>query len=482
MSIVTRSDTAPGTARGRPVLLVAIVLVASFLVVADASMVNVAIPVLERELGATSSQAQLVLAGYEIAFGVLLITGGRLGDRFGRRRMFLVGLAGFVVASVCCGLAPTAGILVGARVIQGALAALMFPQTLTVIQLVLPPHRRAGALTAFGITASLATVVGPLIAGVLIQLDLLGSSWRPSFLINVPIGLAGWWLARRYLPEFRSEGTHALDPLGVVVLTASLTMLTLPLIEGHELGWPWWTFVVLAASVPGFVLFGWRCRRQEARGGKPLIAPGLWRGHTFTVGFLAYFASYASIVSFFLYTSLTLQAGFGYSALDAALAVMPFAIGSAMGYVASLRALRRWSGRGTVLTGGAVWTFGVAGALATALLAGDALSGSLLVPSFVVAGVGLGFVLAPILGVILAGVEERLAGTASGVLTTGQQTGAVFGVAVVGVVFYGALGPQEHADAGAYVGAYAGGLALIVLVLFAATMLMRLLPTPTGHR
>lgn len=428
-------------------MAVAVVLTAAFLVLADTSIVNVAVPVLQSDLGASFAQSQWVVAVYQLAYAVLLITGGRLGDLYGRRRLFVVGLVGFVLTSAACGFATSPAMLIVARALQGVAAALMYPQTLAVIQVVVPPERRPKAFAALGMVASSATIAGPMISGVLIELDLWGSSWRPAFLLNLPIGILGVFAALRYLPESRSEQARKLDVPSVLIISAALACLCYPLIEGHERDWPWWTFAVMALSLPLFALFGLRCTKVHRETQSALVPPSLWRDRAFTVGLVMYLLAYSGIASFFLYQSLMLQLAFDYSTLAVAAVMTPFAIGSLVGYYSSTAYARKTSGRTAVVTGSLVWSAGVIGVGATTLLAGNGLKGWYFIPTFFIAGAGLGLALAPLMGVVLGSVRSSDAGSASGTLSTGQQVGAVLGVALVGVVFFGTLGSSSHDSA-----------------------------------
>ncbi|MFF6900300.1 MFS transporter [Streptomyces hydrogenans] len=430
-----------------PGVAVAIVLVAAFLVLADTSIVNVAAPVLQSDLGASFAQTQWVVAAYQLTYAVLLITGGRLGDLYGRRRLFVVGLVGFVVTSAACGFATSPAVLIAARALQGATAALMYPQTLAVIQVVVPPERRPKAFAALGMVVSGATIAGPMISGVLIQLDLFGSSWRPAFLLNLPIGLLGVLAAVKFLPESRSEQARRLDLPSVLLVTAALGCLIYPLIEGHERDWPWWTVALMVLSLPLFGAFHLRCTQVHRVTQSALVPPSLWRDRAFTVGLVMYVLAYSGIASFFLYQSLMLQFAYGYSALAVAAIMSPFAIGSMVGYYSSTPFAKKTSGRVAVAVGALIWAVGDVAVGATTLLAGNGLKGWYFVPAFVIAGFGLGIALAPLLGVVLGSVRSSDAGSASGTLSTGQQVGAVLGVALIGVVFFGALGSAAESSA-----------------------------------
>jgi EmrB/QacA subfamily drug resistance transporter len=420
-------------------IALAVVLTAAFMQLVDISIVNVAIPSIQRDLDATYSQIQWVLAGYQLAFAVTLITGGRLGDIFGRKRLFMIGMAGFTLASALCGLAQSPGMLIGSRVLQGLMGAVMFPQTLSVIQVTFPPRERGTALGIFGATIGLATITGPLVGGLLINADLFGLEWRPIFLVNVPIGVVALVAAARLLHE--SKAPHALhtDLVGVGIVSAGLLLLVYPLVEGRDLGWPPWTFASIAASVPVLAAFAWWERRKKATDGSPLVDLDLFRQRAFVAGLLLAGIFFMGIPAFFLTFTIWLQIGLGFTALHAGLTGVPFAVGSALASGASTRLAPRL-GRGILSLGTLLITIGMAGIIATV----DRYEGNTtswqLVPALAVCGLGLGSVIAPLVNVVLAGIRQQDAGSASGVLTTVQQVGGAIGVALVGVIFFGLLG------------------------------------------
>ena len=426
-------------------IALAVVLAASFMVLLDVSIVNVAIPRIQANLAASFAQIQFVLAGYQLAYAVMLITGGRLGDIFGRKRLFLIGVAGFTVASSLCGLAQTPAQLVAARILQGLMSGLMYPQVLAVIQVSFPPRERAGAFGAFGGVIGIATICGPLVGGLLIQLDVL-DGWRPIFLVNVPIGIATLVAAGFLLRESRAPSRPSLDPVGVVLITAALFLLAFPLVEGREAGWPWWAYACLAASVPALGAFGVYIVARKRSGRSPLIDPALFRDRAFVVGLVISIVFLSGIPAFFFTFSLFLQIGLGYSALHAGLTTIPFAVGSATASFASVR-LVRTLGKPLLNVGAAILVLGMVAVVATLHLRGDGIHGTDLIPALLLSGVGLGLVVAPLVNIILAGVRGANAGAASGVLTTAQQVGGAIGVALVGLIYFNLLG--SHANAAA---------------------------------
>src|SRR5215471_15778750 len=248
-----------------------ILLLAAFMNLLDVSIVNIAIPSIQRDLNASYADVQWALAGYTLAYALVLITGGRLGDAFGRKRLFLIGVAGFTVMSALCGAAQSPGELIAFRVVQGAMGGIMIPQVLAVIQVMFPPAERIKALAGFGVTAGLGTVSGPLLGGLLIQGNLLGLDWRPIFLINVPVGIVTIAASVVLVRESRAPNPPKLDPVGVALISAALLLLLYPLVQGRQLGWPAWTFASMAASAPVFALFIWWERIKARTDGSPLV-------------------------------------------------------------------------------------------------------------------------------------------------------------------------------------------------------------------
>jgi EmrB/QacA subfamily drug resistance transporter len=416
-------------------IALAVVLTAAFMQLVDISIVNVAIPSIQRDLGATYGEIELVIAFYQLAFAALLITGGRLGDIAGRRRMFMIGLTGFTLASLACGLARSPDLLVVARVVQGSFSAMMFPQVAAVIQTNFPVPERGAAFGVLGATIGLATIMGPLLGGVLIDADVAGLDWRPIFLVNIPVGVAALGFAARFLPESRADRPPKLDLVGVALVTLALGALVYPLVEGRSLGWPWWSFATMAAGGLLLGVFALVQRRKGERGEDPLVPPALFADRAFTVGLLTAMVFFLGVGAYFLTFSLWLQIGLGFDPLGAGLAGLPFAVGSALGSAASVRLVPRLGNR-ALLVGAAMLTLGMLGVMGTIELVGTGLRGWQLAPVLLVCGLGMGQVIAPLLNAILAGVQRRNAGAASGVLSTANQVGGAVGVAVVGVLFF----------------------------------------------
>jgi EmrB/QacA subfamily drug resistance transporter len=419
-------------------LALAVVLLAAAIDLIDTTIVNVAIPSIQEDLGASAAAIEWIVAGYTLAFAVVLITGGRLGDAFGRKRLFLIGVAGFTVTSAIAGLAQSPEALIAARVAQGALAALMVPQVLSMIQVNFPAEERAKAYGMYGAFAGIATISGPILGGLLVQADLFGLEWRPIFLINVPVGVATLAAAVKFVPESRAEHGRRFDLAGVGLVTAALILLLYPLVQGPELDWPAWTFVSMAASVPAFALFAWHQRRVATRGGSPLVPLGLFRQRGFTGGVLAGLTFFSGVASFFLVMTITLQSGLGFSPLHTAITFLPWSIGIAAASGASVQLAPRL-GRRLTVTGAVMMAAGMGAVLFAVDRGGAELGSWALAPGMLVSGLGMGMVAPTLIDVALAGVRGRDAGSASGVINTALQLGGAIGVAVIGVIFFGLL-------------------------------------------
>ncbi|MFI5285538.1 MAG: DHA2 family efflux MFS transporter permease subunit [Candidatus Dormibacteria bacterium] len=418
-------------------LALASVMTALFMVLLDVSIVNVAIPAIRSNLAANNADIQFVIAGYGLAYAVLLITGGRLGDIFGRKRLFIIGMSGFVIASALCGLAQSAIMLDLSRVLQGAMAAMMYPQVLSVIQVTFPPQERARVFGLVGAVIGMATITGPLAGGLIIRNDITGGSWRWIFLVNLPIGIGALIAAVRLITESRAPNATRLDVGGVILATAGILLLVYPLVEGQVAGWPAWTFICMGLSpvmLALFILY----ERSLPSTRFPLVQLSLFRIRSFSVGVAISAVFIAGLPAFFFTFSLMLQVGLGFSALNAGLTTIPWSIASAFASFMSTRVAPRL-GKWTIAIGSTLLVVGILGVILTLYIVGTKLTGWDLIPAFLISGLGLGTVIAPLLNIILAGVPPRDAGSASGVLTTFQQLGGAIGVAVVGVVFFGLL-------------------------------------------
>jgi EmrB/QacA subfamily drug resistance transporter len=438
------------------------------MVVLDFFIVNVALPSMQSELGASDSAIEWVIAGYALTSAVFVITAGRLGDRFGRRRLFSAGLALFTVASLACGAAATPLQLVVARLIQGVAGAMLTPNVLSIIGVLYSGQDRLRALSVYGTSLGLAAVGGQLIGGALIALDPAGLAWRSCFLINVPVGVAALAMAPRVIPESRQPGAPRLDRVGTLLATAALTAVVLPLLEGRQHGWPAWTWLSLAAAPVLLAVFVAQQRRLTRRGGSPLLDVSLFAERSFSGGLLTQLCFWAGQASFFVVLALYLQNGRGLHPLPAGLVFTILAVA----YVAaSMRSPALTTRYGRAVIGAGALALACGHGLLLAAVSDVGVGGSVvvLVPGLLFVGAGMGLVLAPLASTILQSLEPERAGAASGMLTTMQSVGNALGVAVTGVIFFGAL----HSG---YARAFELALAELGILLVLVAALTRLLP------
>jgi EmrB/QacA subfamily drug resistance transporter len=420
-------------------------LLAGFITLLDVSIVNVALPSIRRGLGATTSDIQWVVSGYALAFGLLLVPAGRLGDARGRRLLFMAGLALFTVASALCGAALNPTWLVLARLLQGLAGGVVAPQVSALIQQMFRGAERGKAFGLFGAVIGLSTAVGPVLGGLIIQALGAGHGWRGIFFVNLPVCLVALLLARLLLPGPESAAAPCardLDPLGVVLLGGGVALLLLPLVQERQWqGTVKWLLIPAALAL--FAAFA-RWEVRHARRAQPLVDMTLFREHSYALGsllMLVYFAGFTSI--FFIYT-LYLQAGLGYSALAAGLATTPFAVGSGVAAAVSGRLVKQYGRRLVVV---ALTAVGVG--LALAIVAVHAVPGVhvgwAVAAPLLLAGLGGGCVIAPNQTLTLAVVPPAQGGSAGGVLQTGQRIGSAVGIAAVGSVFFSRLA-AAHGD------------------------------------
>jgi EmrB/QacA subfamily drug resistance transporter len=441
----------------------AVVLVGTFVTFLDFFIVNVALPSIETDLHAGHAAVSLVVAGYGLTFAAGMISGGRLGDIHGRRRMFALGLALFTVTSAICGLAPTAGILVAARMLQGAAGALLTPQVLAILGTVYDGPRRATAFAAYGFAMGIAGVLGQLLGGALIQADVLGLGWRMIFLINVPVGIVALLFVRGVVPESRGAAAR-LDLAGTLIGTAAVTALILPLVEGREHGWPVWTWACMAMAPVLGIAFVTHQARRGAAGRSTLVDLSLFRIRSFSAGSLTAMTFAVVPPSFFFVLALYLQQGRGYSALFSGTVFAAVGAGYFVAMLVAQQLAQRW-GHQVLAVGAAVVGAGCL-VLAEAAHAGSAWE---LTPGLALAGFGIGLVLVPVSAMALAGVGPAHAGAASGLLATAQQVGGALGVALIGTVFFGTA-QLEHA--------FVVSLWVLAALTLTTAVLAQLLRTP----
>ncbi len=400
----------------------------------DFFIVNVALPTIDRDLHAGPALLEMVAAGYGVAYAVLLVLGGRLGDMMGRRRLFLIGTALFALTSLACGLAPNAWTLVGARVAQGAASAMMLPQVLATIQAATSGSRRGRALGLYGATGGIAAVLGQVLGGWLVAADLDGSGWRSIFLVNVPVALAAILLSLRSVPETRSAHPARVDVRGTLLLGATLLTLLVPLMEGHAVGWPLWTWLMLAAS-PVLAAGFWLVERAgERRGGDPLLPPSLLGNHAMRSGLRVALPFFAGFGGFMFVMAVALQQGLGLGPVRAGTALAPMAIAFFAASLVAPRLVTRY-GRLVVTVGLVVQGAGVLAVVGTVLAGWPHLGPLGLAPSMALLGFGQGMALSTLFRIVLSEVPAERAGVGGGVLVTTQQSSLALGVATLGTLF-----------------------------------------------
>ncbi|MGW5671429.1 MFS transporter [Micromonospora sp. NPDC003776] len=446
MTTELSSPAPPGGAGAEPAghpwrwYALAVILAAEVMDLLDVLVTNLVGPAIRADLGGSPTVIQWIGAGYTLAMAVGLVTGGRLGDLYGRRRMFLIGVLGFTAASAACALAGSPGTLIAARVAQGLFGAVLLPQGLGLIKEMFPPKQLAAAFGAFGPVMGISAVGGPILAGWLVDADLAGTGWRAIFLINVPLGLLAAAGAARFLPESRATHASRLDLPGVGLVSLGALLLVYPLVQGREHDWPGWAFAMLAGAAVVFAVFaGYELRRQRA-GRDPLVVPTLFRRRAFTGGLVAGLAFFTALAGFSLVFSLYLQLGLGWSPLRTGLAGVPQALGMVVAFVIAGAGLAQRLGRLLIHLGLVVVLAGVAGMLLTLHLIGDHVTPWRMAPALLAVGFGMGLVMAPFFDIVLSGVADEETGSASGTLTAVQQLGGALGVALLGTVFFDAIG------------------------------------------
>jgi EmrB/QacA subfamily drug resistance transporter len=442
----------------------ALLLTAVFMDMADSQIVTVALPTIGPDLGAPPSALQWTVTGYTLAFALTLITGGRLGDRFGHRALFVLGAAGFGAASALAGAAPGVAVLLAARVAQGVFAGLMVPQVLAFIQAEFPEAERGRAMGFYGMTFPIGGLAGPLLGGLLVQADLFGWHWRPVFLVTVPIAaVAAVGAALVMPPARRSAGPGGIDATGVLVLGAALLAVLYPLVQGRELGWPAWTVLLVAAALPLLVLFVALQRSRERRGLVAPVPPGLFARRAVSVGLLVMLVFYCGMGTFFVLT-LHLQSGLGWTPLETALTMLPATVGIVAGNGIGMPMAPRL-GRRLPMIGLALLLAGTASMALVVSAAGTGVTPWQLVVPFLLYGAGLGTGASSLMLITLAGSGATDVGAVSGVVNTVVQLGSAAGPATVGTAFFARL-----ATDGDVVAATRTSL-LIGLGLFAAALL-----------
>ncbi|MEU5874068.1 MFS transporter [Glycomyces sp. NPDC047369] len=430
----------------------------------DAFIVNVALPTIGADLKAGPASLELVVAGYATAYGSLMVLGGRLGDAFGRRRLMILGVIGFGVASLLCGLAPTGGALVAARIVQGATAALMLPQAMATIQAATAGPQRARAMGLFGAIVGLAMAFGQILGGLMVGADIAGTGWRSVFLINVPAVAVAAVLLARHVPETRSPKAAPLDPVGAVLLGAAMVLLLVPLTEGRAAGWPAWGWICLGAFPVAATAFVLVQRRKERGGGVPLLPPSLLGLPGMRRGMPVMMLSMAGFGGFLFAAAVALQQGLAYGPVAAGFALVPYALAFFAGSALGPRLAPRLGGR-AVTVGIAVQFVGLVALAWTVAAAWSPTAAFAMVPALVVVGLGQGLHLPVLFRVVLAEVPPERAGVASGVMGTSQQIALASGLALLGALFLQLVPESGMGGAFAWTVAAQAATVLVNLVL-----------------
>ena len=454
----------------------AVILTGTFVFVLDFFVVNVALPDIQRSLHASAAAIEWLVSGYALTSASLLVCGGRLGDHYGRRRCFCIGLAAFVLASALCALAPDPGFLIAARLAQGAGGAIMAPNIMSILGMTYTGRDRVRAISVYGIVMGIAAVGGQLIGGVLIDANVAGLGWRAIFWVNVPVGLVALAAAWRLVPESRAAHPGRPDLPGAALLAAGLVAIVLPLADGRQQGWPAWSWACLALGPVLLALFGLYLRRVSERGGQPLLDPAIFAVRTLRVGLSVQALFWCQQAASYLLLGLFLQQGRGLGALESG---GVFAVLAAGYLLTSLRApgLTVRFGPRVIATGAVL---GAAGDLLLVLaVRHGGVGGPLaaLFPGLFLLGAGQGLCITPLTTTVLSHADARTAGSISGALSTAQQIGNAIGVAVSGVIFFGLLSHGFPEAFGASM-AQMGGLLLVV----AALTLTLLRPSSAGRK
>jgi EmrB/QacA subfamily drug resistance transporter len=444
------AETAGGAGRKWRWVAFGTVVTAAVMDLLDSTIAQVAAPTIRSELGGSYAVIEWVTAAYALAMAVGLLTGGRLGDIFGRRRMLLAGMAGFVLASAACAAAQNAAELIGARAVQGLLGAVMLPQVFGLIRDMFEAHEMGKAFGVYGPVMGLSAMLGPIASGGLISLDVLGTGWRAIFAVNVPVGLAALVLGFRTLPKAASTGASTgagaggtrrgqLDLPGALLAGVAMFGLVFPLAQGHSLGWPAWLFAMMAGAVLALAGFGWYQVRRQRAGRDPLVEPSVFRHRPYLAGVVFSVVFTGSLGGIVMIFNVFLQNGLGFTPWHSAVTTAPWAagafVGSAIGGIAMARL-----GRRVLHAGLAVEAAGLLGIYAVLRGAGGGVSTVDLLGPMVVGGIGMGMVFVPLFDIVMAGVRPQEMGSASGVLQTVNSLGMSLGIAGIGAIFFAQVG------------------------------------------
>lgn len=439
-------------------------LAAAFMDLVDGTIVSIALPQIQADLRTGYGAAQWILAGYSVTFALMLIPGGRLGDIYGRRRIFLLGLAAFTAASIACGAATTAPILVAARLAQGIAAGLMVPQVISVVVILFQNAERAKAFALYGVTLSVANVSGPLLGALFTEYSVFDLGWRAIFYVNVPIGLLAFLGALRWMPESRSDTPLRVDGAGIVLISLASFALMFPVIQGREAGWPIWMIVLLIAAAPLLWAFVVVQRRRDRRDGSALVPPDLLRQRSFVVGLVVLLIVFSALASLFLVLNYTLLTGYGWSPIRTALTGLGFPVGIFLTTGVAQR-FAVTQGRRLIQVGLTVMAVGMVLVVSVFLSQGMSITFWQLAAPILVMGLGMGLCVSIVTTVVLADVPARSAGAGSGVTNAVLQLGAAAGVAIVGAIFFSLLSSRDFAAAAGSTLWYNAGVLVLAVLL-----------------
>jgi EmrB/QacA subfamily drug resistance transporter len=449
------------------------ILAASLMNLLDSTVGNIAAPSIRADLGGSLSTLQWIAAGYTLALAVGLLTGGRLGDMFGRKRMLMVAVAGFVASSIVCAFAGSPETLIAARVVQGAFGAVMLPQCFGLMRDMFGAEV-GKAFAVLGPVIGLSIIAGPVVAGLLIDADLFGTGWRSIFWINVPLGAFSLYVGHKVLPDGAPTGAvRRLDLVGALIAATGMFLLVYPLVQGRELGWPTWSLGMLAAAIPTLAVFVAHQTRRRGAGRTPLVELSVFAKRSYTSGVLFVIVFFGAIVGFSLAIGLFLQLGLHYSALDAAVAMAAWPVGAFIGSIFGSTMMTKL-GRHILHIGLAIMTVGMVHLYTVFAGAGSDLGAWDLTVPLLAYGTGMGMIFVPLFDIIVGRLEDHEVGSASGLLESFQQLGASLGVAVLGTVFFGVI--DADVDIESFLSAARHVTVLTVALTVAAFAMAFLLP------
>ena len=441
-----------------------VMVIAALMDLIDGTIVNVALPTLQRDLHASATQVEWTVSAYLLAFAATLITAGRLGDIVGRKRMFLGGVAAFGIASLLCAVAQSPGWLIGARTLQGVAAATIVPQVLATFRSIFEGKERGAAFALYGAMGGIASALGLILGGVLTEADLFGWGWRTIFVVNIPVAVAILAAATVLVPESRDRTAKRPDLLGAAILVGALVAIVFPLLEGRRLGWPAWGWALLALGILAIIVLGIVDARRRHSAVAPLLPTRLFRYPAFAAGVLVQLIFFGTMLGFVLTFTLWLQGGQGFSPMHAGLTMVAFSVGAFLTAGVSIGLAPRF-GRYVLVAGAILLAAGTVGCDIAAHHIDGTVSSWALVPGLGVAGAGLGLLVVPLVNVVLAAVPSDEAGEASGVFSTAQQLGGALGVAIIGTLFFDRLSDHGFTAAFTYAAPFAAGGYLLCALL-----------------